>query len=91
MNNKVGFTPEQQRELSNLIEIAIRAARVLTEVRIGENEASAMEMLRLLNFIRDTYPHGPMHLKESLDNIIRFCDLDGILIARGPDAPDPRP
>ena len=91
MNNKVGFTPEQQKELTNLIYIATRAAAVLTEFRTGTEAATAQEMSRLLFFIRDTYPNGPMHLKESLDNIIRFCDLDGILIARGPDAPDQRP
>jgi hypothetical protein len=87
MSNKAGFTEEQQEELKNLIGIATRAARVTTESVIGTNEAIVMELRGLMDFIRTTYPNGPMHLKESLDNIARFCDLDAIVVARGPDAP----
>jgi hypothetical protein len=88
MTNKAGFTEEQQRELQKLIMIATHAARVTTESRIGTNVTMALELYALIAFIRLHYPDGPMHLKESLDNIIRFCDLCGIITATGPDVPD---
>jgi hypothetical protein len=87
MTNKVGFTEEQQRELCRLICMATHVARVTTESVIGSNEAIAEELRDLIDFVKFAYPNGPMHLKESLDNIARFCDLDSIIIARGPDAP----
>jgi hypothetical protein len=85
--NKRGFTDEQQDELDKLIGIAAHAARLTTESVIGTNEAIAKSAGDLIAFIRRTYPRGPLHLKESLENIVRFCDLATIITTEGPDAP----
>jgi hypothetical protein len=87
MTNKAGFTEEQQQELQQLIAIATLVARCVTEQTVGTIKDEAAATMELFTYIRETYPKGPMHLKRSLDNIIRFCDLDTIIVVSGPDAP----
>ena len=79
MNNKLGFTEEQQRELEALISIACHAGRLTTETTIGTNEAIAKEAMALVQFMRESYPKGPKGLRRSLENIARFCDLASII------------
>jgi hypothetical protein len=77
--NKAGFDEAQQKELMDLIDMATMVAEATTEHVIGTPEEEGKALLKLYQFVRDTYPKGPLHLKESLDEIISFCDLPTII------------
>lgn len=79
--NKVGFTEEQQKELTQIIGIVTAAARVVTESTVGTDEDIAAAVGELIAYIRTLYPRGPLQLAESLKNICEFCDLPSIIYA----------
>jgi hypothetical protein len=86
MPNKVGFTEEQQKELARMIGIATRCAAVTTAIVTRpadpkNNHEVAEAIGEMVNYIRDTYPDGPLHVKRALEDIVRFCDLPMIVTA----------
>lgn len=89
--NKRGFTTEEQDELEKLFAIAALVARCVTEQVAGTIKDEAAAMMSLHQFIRRNYPRGPVHLKESLDNIARFCDLAIITSVEALDDSHQRP
>jgi hypothetical protein len=83
----VELTKDQERELIDLIGVGTRAARLTTESVIGTDKQIAAAAKDLIDYIRETYPHGPLHLKKSLDSIVKFCHLRTFIVAEYGDKP----
>jgi hypothetical protein len=86
MPNKMGFTEEQQGELGKVLGIATRCAAIATAIVTRPSDPSdnlevAEAIGEMVDYIRDTYPEGPLHVKRALEDIVRFCDLPMIIVA----------
>jgi len=77
MTNKAGFTEEQQKDLTNLIELGQFAAAIITNLCATDLPEGEIERVfrEMEIFARATYPRGPKQVAEKMNEISRFCDL----------------
>ena len=81
MKNKVGFTEEQQEELSKVIGVVARAAWLVTTSTTGTPTEIANAARQLIGYMRKSW-NGPLDVMRALTEVALFCDLSDIIVAR---------
>ena len=87
MTNKRGFTDDQQDALIEVIQFAQHAAGLVTAMaaKTLDNDQIIVILRDFYDFAVATYPRGPLQMRDRMNEIAQFCDLNLVTAARSLD------